>query len=671
MSVQFNVPSSPSIHVYQENNFLGCDFTSDASTVDDTKSPKCINMIRSVPGKVRKRMGYKMAYDYGEYIYGVHHITSTETWLVHAGTKLYNITAPAGRLWVDNSGNFVVDHDGQSIMLLTGNPEDSLVYDKMAAHRSVSFELNQKLIILDGSHAHIYDASTGKVSYLTDMAFIPTLYVGLNPDGSSPSSSNDVYESLNLLSPAWIEQFTVDNDHAAETKFQLSRDGLDETKVKAWVLNDDGDWVEKTEGTDFTVDRENGIVTFATAPGKSPALPNDNVKIQAYKTASGYQDQINHCTIGTLFGVGGANDRLFISGNDDKGKDEEGHYYNYSNRDWHSELYDPTYFPDDGYSRLGSDATPIMGYSIINNYLAVHKGGYEQAQSILLREGDLVDNVPTFKLVNTLQGTGAISRYAFSYLETEPLFLTKLGVYAVTAQDITGEKYAQNRSYYLDGKLLKEKDLKNAFAYTYKDYYFLAVNDHVYILDGLQPIRTDRSQPYATRQYVGFYWENVPATTFFEINDQLFFGGSDGKIYQFYTDEKEIESYSDNGAAIRAEWETADISEQYFYKNKTYRYLALKCMPEIMSSVQIWAQRHGIWDMIKEDTVSLKYFSFSHLIFSKMTFSTDMTAKLSTTKVRLKKLDHTRFRFINDKLNEPFAINDFAVEYTQNGNHKG
>ena len=94
-------------------------------------------------------------------------------------------------------------------------------------------------------------------------------------------------------------------------------------------------------------------------------------------------------------------------------------------------------------------------------------------------------------------------------------------------------------------------------------------------------------------------------------------------------------------------------------------------MPEIMSSAQIWAQRHGIWDMIKEDTVSLKYFSFSHLIFSKMTFSTDMTAKLSTTKVRLKKLDHTRFRFINDKLNEPFAINDFAVEYTQNGNHKG
>lgn len=666
MATQFDVPDSPTIHVYQNNDFLGCDFTSDASTVEDTKSPNCVNMIRSVPGKVRKRMGYHKVIDYRETINGVHKFIANDTILVHAGNKIYNFRALNGKDWIVGD-NEIVDYNEDNIVLLSGLP-DSICSD-MANHRSVSYELNNLLIILDGTSIHYFDGEN--IGLLADIAYIPTLYVGLNPDGSSPTGTADQYESINLIQPAWIEQFTVDSSHTADTTFQLSRENLDATQVKAWILDDEGDWIEKTEGVDFSVDRTLGTVTFVTAPGLSPALPSDNVKIQAYRTPEGYADQINHCTIGALFGVGGANDRLFLSGNSDKGKDSEGNYFNRYNWDWHSEIYDPTYFADDSYSKLGSDATPIMGYSIISNYLATHKGGNEQSQSILLREGDLVDNVPTFKLVNTLQGTGAVARYTFSYLETEPLFLTNLGVYAVTAQDITGEKYAQNRSYYLDGNLLDEENLENAFAYVYKDFYLLCVNDHVYILDGLQPIRTDKSQPYATRQYVGFYWENVPATCFFEVNDELYFGSSSGKIYKFYTDETDPYSYNDDGEIIHAVWETADIAEQLFYKNKTYRYLALRCMPEAISSVEIWGQRHGLWEKIKEDSTTLKFFSFSNLMFPKLSFSTDTTSKVSSTKVRLKKLDHVRFRFINEKLNEPLAINDFALEYTQNGNHKG
>ncbi len=666
MATQFKVPSSPTIRVYQNNDFLGCDFTSDASTVDDTKSPNCVNMIRSVPGKVRKRMGYHKIIDYGETIYGVHKFVANDSILIHAGNKLYNFRALNGKDW-QSGDDEIVDYNDDNVVLLSGLPDP--MCETMARHRSISYELNSLLIILDGTCVHYFDGE--KAGLLSDIAYIPTLYVGLNPDGSSPSDSIDQYESINLIQPAWIEQFTVDSSNASATVFQLSRENLDVTPVKAWVMDSEGEWIEKKEGTDFSVDRNLGTVTFATAPGVSPALPSDNVKIQAYRTADGYMEQINHCTIGTLFGVGGANDRLFVSGNDDKGKDSEGNFYNRYNWDWHSEIYDPTYFPDDSYSRLGSDATPIVGYSIINNYLATHKGGEEQAQSILLRSGDLVDNVPTFKLVNTLQGTGAVARYSFCYLETEPLFLTNLGVYAVTAQDITGEKYAQNRSYYLDGKLLQEENLDNAAAYVYKDFYMLCVNNHVYVIDGLQPIRTDKSQPYATRQYVGFYWENVPAMCFFEVNEELYFGSSDGTIHKFYTDDTNPFSYNDNGEKIKCVWETSDVSEQLFYKNKTYRYLALRCMPESISSVEIWGQRHGLWELIKSETSILRYFKFSGTVFSKFSFSTDATAKISSTKVRLKKLDHVRFRFINEELNEPLAINDFAIEYTQNGNHKG
>lgn len=633
MAVSFNIPPSPKIHVYQSDKFLGADFTSDASTVDDTKSPNCENMIRSVPGKVRKRMGYHKVAEYGAQVYGVHKFSTTDEYLVHAGDKLYK--------WGD----------------------DTPIYEHMAEHRSVAFELNMKLFILDGTALKVYDGTN--VSLATDLAYIPTLTIAKDHTGGGTD-----YEPLNLLQPAFIELFYVKQEQATVTDFQLTFGGLDDTPVKAWVMASDGSWTLKEETTDFTVDRQTGKVTFLTAPGASPVTGEDNVKIQAYRTVEGYADRINHCTIGALFGVNGAGDRLFISGNSDKGIGTDGKLFSYINYDWFSQQYDPTYYGDTWYAKLGSDASAIMGYSIINNYLAAHKDGNETSQSVLIRQGDLVDGKPSFKLINTLQGAGAISKYCFAYLETEPVFLSDLGVYAVTAQDITGEKYAQDRSYYLEGKLLQEEHLEDAIALTWKDYYILCINNHCYILDGLQPIHTDKSRPYATRQYVGFYFTNIPAYTMFVKDNDLYFGDTEGNVYAFYKDEKAITSYNDEGKPIYALWETADIAKDLFYKNKTYRYIAVRCMPEVVSSIQVWAQRNGIWQLLKYDETTLKYFSFRYIVFSKFTFSTNRTQKVTSTKARLKKLDHVRFRFINDSLNEPLGINDFAVEFTQNGNHK-
>jgi hypothetical protein len=250
------------------------------------------------------------------------------------------------------------------------------------------------------------------------------------------------------------------------------------------------------------------------------------------------------------------------------------------------------------------------------------------------------------------------------------MFLSELGIYAVTAQDITGEKYAQDRSYYLEGKLMNEPGLEDAFAFTWKDMYFLCVNDHVYVLDGLQPLHTDKSRPYATRQYAGFYLENIPAKVMWRVGDDLFFGSKEGKVYQVYADEKSIASYNDNGKPIPCSWETSDISEDKFYKYKTYRYIAVRCMPEPVSSVDIYAQKNGLWEKIKADNGTLRYLSFKNITFSKMTFSTNSSQKITSTKMRIKKVDHVRFRFENNQVNEPLGINAFACEYSQGNNIK-
>ena len=59
---------------------------------------------------------------------------------------------------------------------------------------------------------------------------------------------------------------------------------------------------------------------------------------------------------------------------------------------------------------------------------------------------------------------------------------------------MTGEKYAQQRSVDLNGKLLEEPGLEDAVAVLFKDMYWLCLNGAAYILDGLQYSSTKNEQ---------------------------------------------------------------------------------------------------------------------------------------------------------------------------------
>ena len=617
MATKFSIPSSPSRSVLTISTFLGADFTNSPAAVSENQSPNCKNMIRDVPGKVRKCMGYKKIAEYDDQINGYHYIRGEQYGLVHAGTKMYY--------------NGVVK------------------YSDANNARSRSWQFDNKLYIVDGKKLLVWDGA--EVKPASEYAKIPTVTIAKAPNGGGTS-----YEDLNLIQPGFTELFAGTE---GDTAYHMTFGGLDDTTVKAYILDSSGSWAEKTENTDFTVDRENGIINFTAAPGKSPVTGEDNVKITAYRTVSGYADRINKCCIGTQYGLKGAMDRLFLSGNPD-----------YINQDWFSDQNDPTYFADTYYSSLGTSKSAIMGYSVINNYLATHKDEMETDQFIVLREGVLADNKPVFRSVNTLQGAGAIAKDTFAYLSSEPLFLTRSGVYAITAQDITGEKYGQNRSFYLNGKLLKESDLEKAFAFVYKDMYWLCVNGVAYILDGLQPMQTDKSIPYSTRQYAGFYRTNLPANCMWEKDGNLYFGSTDGRVCEFYSDSDALVSYNDDGEKIEAIWETPDLDGKLFYKNKTFRYLAVRLKSAVATTLEMYVQKRGLWSFIKKDNYTARYLSFGSVVFSKFTFSSDQTQKIIPTKLRVKKVDKARFRFVNSELNEPFGLFDIALEYVENGNHK-
>lgn len=609
--------------VMNVSSFKGIDLTNAPANVAAGRSPNAPNMIRDVPGKVRKRMGYTTVASYTGRVNGRYDLNGTE--LLHVADKLYA--------------------DGVQI------------YSGMKDDRSSGVQINGKIYIFDGLKALAYGEFDGAntVKMLLDIAHVPTVVIGREPTGGGTD-----YEPINLLSPKWCEMF---RGNGSATDYQLSFDTLDSTAVAIEAMNSAGEWTALAENTDFTVDRAKGIVHFTSAPPEPPVAGQDNVKITASKTREGSADKVNKCNICTLYGVNGSPDRIFVSGNPD-----------FKNYDWYSQYNDPTFFGDLWYSVLGQDDSRIVGYSIVNDMLAAHKDRAENGRNVILRKGDMVQDGETeqaaFPVTGMLQGNGAIAPHSFAFLGTEPLFLTELGVFALTPQDTTGERFSQNRSFYIDKALEDELNKADAYGFVYKDMYFLAMNSGIYILDG-QVKTYEKGRPYSTYQYECYYWPGLNARVLWESEDgALCFGTTDGKINKFATDPESITSYNDNGQPIEAWWETPDFSGEQFYMNKTVRYFATRLAAHSQTSLKLFGQIKGAWKLLRESITKARYFSWPQLTWSKFSWSGDMTPKTIGMKIKVKKVDKVRFRLYNAELNEPFGIYEYAIEYRESGKYK-
>ncbi len=607
------------VSVLDISEFKGIDLYNSPSNVEVYRSPDAPNMIRDEVGKVRKRIGYYHVKTYDGAINGVHFFGTTK--IVHAGTKLYI--------------------------------GDTAIYTSMNNNRSKSWQLSKKLFIMDGKEFLVYGEFDGsnQLKKVSDVAYIPKIIINRTPTGGGTT-----LEPINLLQSKWTEEFL---GTSTGKDYQLTTGGLDATLVTAQKLNSDGSWTNLSETTHFTVDRTIGKVTFITAPGVTPITGEGNVRITASKDRTGYKDKINKCDISILYGVNGAADRIFASGNPD-----------FPNYDWYSQMNDPTYFGDTWYSILGSDNSPIMGYSIAADRLTAHKQAGDDGRNAIMRSGTLLENQAAFPIVATLQGEGAISKYAFAYLQNEPLFLTKLGVYAITPADITGERYAQGRSFYIDKALQEEANIQSAVGFSYNNFYFLAINGNIYILDGLQKTY-ERNAPQSAFQYECYLWKTINVRLFWEENGELHFGNSGGQVFSFYSDSTDQESFNDNEEPIEAYWELPDIDGKAFYKNKTFKHISSRLASAVSTGVKIYVQKKGVWYEIYDSQGRARYFSWSRFNWAKFTWSGDSTPRTLNSKIKVKRVDKARYRLLNNELNEPFGLYHMALEYTVDGDYEG
>ncbi len=603
------------IHTKKYERFRGVDFSTDPALVDDTRSPWAPNMVADMGGMPEKRPGWRTLQTlearinglFGAEFGGVRHM------LVHAGTTLYR--------WYESGGT----------------PAQSLATGLSDA-RSTAVYMGDSLWIFTGTRLLRYNGVTCAPAAAN--AYVPLTLISRDPSGGGTA-----YEAINLLTGRQRVGFLADGTSTVYRLPYANVESVDAVEVNG------------TAASGWAADLAAGTVTFSTPPAAAAAGAEDNVVITFTRTAAGYAERINRCTTAVVWGAGAASDRIIAAGNPD-----------YPNRDFICGYADGTYWPDTGYSVIGTDETRIMGYRRMGECLAVIKEDNGQDSTVYLREGRIgEDGAAIFTVKPCLSGAGAVTRFGFGNIGDEQLVLTGGGVYALTTNSLTAEHIAQNRSCRVDPRLLTEP-LADAVACSWDGCFLIFVGGHVYGLDGRQP-RSYPARNDTSFLYECFYWENVPARCVLRVIDEgtesLYFGTDDGRVCRFNTDVEGLGRYNDDGAAITALWSTKSDDDGDVMVRKTllkhgnavelkpYTRSGAKILLRTDRDVVAWQASEGFMDI----------FDWEDIDFSRFTFNANDAP--ATIPFRCGAKNYKRLQIVvkNDGVNEGFGVYGIIKHY--------
>lgn len=592
MAVSFNVPQSPTTFTHSFSGFLGVDYN-DPISMDVRHSPKMMNMILQ-NNYLKKRHGLKIkihiddAPIYGIWNYDVPSDNEfSEILIVHCGSKLYEVKS---------------DFSLKALLMTGLNENDSF-----------GMFLGDKLVILDGKRAIVYGKYGNEYTarYMDTVAYIPTTTIGLTPNGLNGTH----YESVNLMTQFRINEFLGDGNSKEyiTDSYSLSASANDTT---IWIMNNDtGNW-DLVDKNKYHVDALNKI-TFDEAPPAPVVTGRDNVRIQFKSTTADQANLINKCRFCAPFGYQGNNQRLFFSGNPDQ-----------PNVDWHSDLVaaqpDPTYIPDDTFAVIGSQ--PIVGYlRLSDGTLAILKGLSDTDCSIYYRTSNAQGIYDVFPLLSGTKNVGCLSNYTCCNVQNHAIFLGELGVFeAVTSSaSSTLERYADNKSYYINKKLLLEDNLKSAKAISIGDLYYLFINNKLYICD------TSKSTLPKNNNVYQYQWFPCESSTFAQSllrwNNEIVIGDNIGNIKMFgddYIDDIDLEntenvecyyeslpidfSTSDYNRSVKAKT-TRNFTLNYIAPENTYFKFGYKTIDDEAESETIYKLTDGELPSDKDIEVDLPY----------------------------------------------------------------
>ena len=260
------------------------------------------------------------------------------------------------------------------------------------------------------------------------------------------------------------------------------------------------------------------------------------------------------------------------------------------------------------------------------------------------------DDDTTFAAKPCAGGVGALGEFCFNVLGDETLFLSPRGVMAIEPNE-DEQSRIRDRSYFVNGRMLEEPNLDKAYSFVHDGFYLLAVNNHIYVLDGNQ--RNSWGNQKTNLVYECYFLDDVPAKTMFSYDDELWFSDDKGNICRF-KDKNEPNAYLDGDVPVEARWTTIadDDGSLHYYKTLTKKGCVISLLPEDGTTATV--------------TIVRDEGGYKNEFLMKTYDPLDPEKKLPTslyTRKKVKKYKRLQF-VIEDNTAHPFGVDKIIKSYT-------
>ena len=416
-------------------------------------------------------------------------------------------------------------------------------------------------VLFKGDNIECYWFSTGITEFSWNNAKLKVVYLDENQTQKEEIIATATRKTLN--SPYGITYLAKTlklYNGSANMITHSCIHGESDKYIKAVLPSYNSPIVDESGQAWGNLDHKNGRLYLS----RSAVSPdgNDNIEVVFKSAENEYDcDVINDCTVCSEFGVDGNTDRVFVSGNP-----------LYPNRDFASDSDDLTYFPIDYIYKFGVDSTPVIGYArLSDDSQAIFKSARIGESNVYIRKGRWTSNTVSignssftfnkaeFYLSGNYLSSTPISDSTISYMDGEPFFMSEKGVCSLkSAIDILdGRKSVEDRGVCVNDYLTQKiPEIHNAV--TIDGNYCLSVGDKLFIAKSVSYFYENRN-----KQYNWWVFDNIPAVTLSQINDELWFATADGRICSFSTGFYDIyyDKIAKGSILFEAESEIVSFSE--------------------------------------------------------------------------------------------------------------
>ena len=452
-------------------NFRGVDFRGEE--INLARSPDSLNVWKDYKEteSIRTRPAMALKHSFTDTVYGMFFYKGFM--IVHSGTKLYKVQ----------------------------NGSKTEIYSGVNASSSDGFIYENIWYFKDGKNYLQYD---GNVIYAVQ-GYVPTTSIARKPSGGGK-----IHEDVNMLTSFRKNTFLADG---TSKDYYLDVMKLDTDFKPIVTVND-------KEVTNFTVNYEQGKITFSAAPSAPKTDGRDNVTVEFKKTIERYRNCILNCTLLQVF-----DNRVFFSGNKD-----------YPNTVWHCSLDEPTYCSDLDYYREGMDSAQIKGMVAGNNALWVFREPSE-ANTNVFYHTPTIDNdygkiYPSSHSSITIGCVGKAINF-----NDDIVFFSERGMEGISG-DVTTEQAAAHRSSLVDRKMIAESDYEKMILEEWEGYLLVIIGDKVFLADSRTAFTNENHI-----EYEWFYWRMEKKITCAKVNGGVLYLGTADGVYTLTDLTSDVESY--------------------------------------------------------------------------------------------------------------------------------